>query len=110
MIVQRHTSVETASTLCGFLFFNQRCWFGNFFDWTGRRHEFVVNETMTYLRYYKCLSLFLLISDPTFGRIFDGQEICNGHTFEHIYDYDIKLETTKILMHVFDKVGYWKLG
>ena len=35
---------------------------------------------------------------------------CNGHTFEHIYDYDIKLETTKILMHVFDKVCYWKLG
>ena len=29
-----------------------------FFDWTGRRHEFVVNETMTYIRYYKCLSLF----------------------------------------------------
>ena len=20
--------------------------------------------------------------------------LCNGHTFEHIYDYDIKLETT----------------
>ena len=35
---------------------------------------------------------------------------CNGHTFEHIYDYDIKLETTIILMHAFDKVGYWKLG
>ena len=94
------------------------CWFGNFFDWTGRRHEFVVNETMTYIRYYKCLSLFFadfrsdLRTDlyPTFGRIFDGQEICNGHTFEHIYDYDIKLETTKILKHVFDKVGYWRLG
>ena len=55
--------------------------------------------------------IFLLISDPTFGRIFDGQEICNGHSFEHIYDYDIKLETTKILKHVrFDKVWYWKLG
>ena len=94
-----------------FLFFSFLCWFGNFFDWTGRRHEFVVNDTMTYIFVITNIcSLCLLISDPTFGRIFDGQEICNGHTFEHIYDYDIKLETTKILMHVFDKVCYWKLG
>ena len=63
-------------------------------------HIFVITNVCRY---------FLLISDPTFGRIFDGQEICNGHTFEHINDYDIKLETTKI-KHAFDKVWYRKLG
>ena len=36
----------------------------------------------------------------------DHASPCNGHTFEHIYDYDIKLETTKI-KHAFDKVWYW---
>ena len=82
------------------------CWFGNFFDWNGRRHEFVVNETMTYfyIRYYKCL--FVIFADfeirPSDGSLTDRRYVTDIHL--SIYDYDIKLETTKILVHVFDKV------
>ena len=42
---------------------------------------------------------------------FQGRRVRHVVTDIHlsIYDYDIKLETTKI-KHAFDKVWYWKLG
>ena len=57
---------------------------------------FYVERFRRYRTFTRCVSMNEIIQLE--------RTSCNGHTFEHIYDYDIKLETTKILVHVFDKV------